>query len=277
MKDRIAVFDNDGTLWSEKPFYFQLFFILDRIKEKAADHPEWQNEEPFKSILSGNVEAALNQGSESLLKLAMAADTDVSVEEFYSIVNDWMSTAKHPKLDRPFNELIFQPMVELLDLLRDHEFKVFIVSGGGIDFMRAWVEEAYGVANDQVVGSSNKTIFEYKDERFDVIRTPSLDFIDDEEGKPLGIMKHIGKRPVFAAGNSDGDLAMLQFTSSNQYSSFMLYIHHTDSVREWAYDRNSSIGRLDKGLDEALKQGWTIVDMQKDWRQIYPFETSSDK
>ncbi len=275
--DRIAVFDNDGTLWSEKPFYFQLFFVIDRINANAAQHPEWRTEEPYRSILAGDIEGAFSQGEEALLKLVMGADADVPVERFYALVNDWMSQAKHPRFNRPFNELIYQPMVELLDYLRDNEFKVFIVSGGGIDFMRPWVKKAYGISTDQVVGSSNKTIFEYRQGRFDVIRTPQLDFIDDKEGKPIGIMRNIGKRPVFAAGNSDGDLAMLQFTSSNHAGSFMLYVHHTDSVREWAYDKNSSVGRLDKGLNEANQKGWTVVDMANDWNVIYPFELESNE
>lgn len=276
IEDRIAVFDNDGTLWSEQPFYFQLFFIIDRINANAAQHPEWRTEEPFRSVLSGDIQKAFSQGEEALLKLVMGADADVPVERFYALVNDWMSQAKHPRFNRPFNELIYQPMVELLDYLRDNEFKVFIVSGGGIDFMRPWVTEAYGISTDQVVGSSNKTVFEYRQGRFDVIRTPQLDFIDDKEGKPIGIIRNIGKRPVFAAGNSDGDLAMLQFTSSNHAGSFMLYVHHTDSIREWAYDRNSSIGRLDKGLNEAKEKGWTVIDMAQDWKVIYPFELQSN-
>lgn len=270
--DRIATFDNDGTLWSEKPFYFQLFFVIDRIKENASKHPEWKTEEPYKSILENNIEGAFAQGEEALLKLVMGADADIPVEEFYKLVNSWMKDARHPRFDKPFKQLIYQPMVELLDYLRANDFKVFIVSGGGIDFMRPWVYQAYGISGDQVVGSGNKTTFEELDGRFEVVRSPQIDFIDDKEGKPIGIMRNIGKRPVFAAGNSDGDLAMLQFTSSNDNGSFMLYVHHTDSVREWAYDRNSSVGRLDKGLDIAQDQSWTVVDMKKDWKVIYPFE-----
>lgn len=270
--DRIATFDNDGTLWSEKPFYFQLFFVIDRIKENASKHPEWKTQEPYKSILEGNVEGAFAQGEEALLKLVMGADADIPVEDFYLLVNDWMKDARHPRFDQPFNQLIYQPMVELMDYLRANNFKVFIVSGGGIDFMRPWVDEAYDISSDQVVGSSNKTAFKQIDGKYEVTRTPVLDFIDDKEGKPMGIMRNIGKRPVFAAGNSDGDLAMLQFTSSNDHGAFMLYVHHTDSIREWAYDRNSSVGRLDKGLDIAQEKNWTVVDMQKDWKVIYPFE-----
>ena len=272
--DRIATFDNDGTLWSEKPFYFQLFFVIDRVKANASSHPEWETEEPYKSILEGNVEGAFAQGEEALLKLVMGADADIPIEQFYVLVNQWMKDARHPKFDKPFNQLIYQPMVELMDYLRANEFKVFIVSGGGIDFMRPWVYEAYGISTDQVVGSSNKTTFAELDGKFEVTRTPVLDFIDDKEGKPIGIMRNIGKRPVFAGGNSDGDLAMLQFTSSNDAGAFMLYVHHTDSVREWAYDRKSSVGRLDKGLDVANEKGWTLVDMKDDWKVIYPFENN---
>lgn len=270
--DRIATFDNDGTLWSEKPFYFQLFFVIDRIKANAEFHPEWNEEEPFRSVLANDIEGVFAQGEEALLELLMGADADVPVEAFYEIVEEWLVDAKHPRFDRPFNELVYQPMIELMDYLRANDFKVFIVSGGGIDFMRPWVTETYGVPVDQVVGSNNKMVFAEREGRFQVVRQPKLEFLDDKGEKPVGIMRNIGKRPVFAAGNSDGDLNMLQFTSSNDKGAFMLYVHHTDAVREWAYDRQSSVGRLDKGLDEAQVNGWTVVDMKKDWKVVYPFE-----
>jgi len=269
---RIATFDNDGTLWSEQPYYFQLFFVIDRIKAVADQHPEWKTEEPYKSILDDDIMGAFAQGESALLKLLMGADADIPVEEFYQIVETWMSDAKHPRFDRAFNELIYQPMLELMDYLRANDFKVFIVSGGEIDFMRPWVTETYGVPVDQVVGSNNKMQFSSEGNQYDVVRMPQLEFLDDKAGKPIGIMRNIGRRPVFAAGNSDGDLAMLQFTSSNTYGSFMLYVHHTDAEREWAYDRKSAIGKLDKGLDEANAKGWTVVDMKEDWKVIYPFE-----
>jgi len=275
--DRIATFDNDGTLWSEKPFYFQLFFVIDRIKANAEAHPEWNEEEPYRSVLANDIEGVFAQGEEALLALLMGADADVPVEEFYDIVEEWLADAKHPRFDRPFNELVYQPMIELMDYLRANDFKVFIVSGGGIDFMRPWVTEVYGVPVDQVVGSNNKMMFSAQNGRFEVLRQPKLEFLDDKDEKPVGIMRNIGKRPVFAAGNSDGDLAMLQFTSSNEKGAFMLYIHHTDAEREWAYDRQSSVGRLDKGLDEASSKGWTVVDMKADWKVVYPFEMNENE
>jgi phosphoserine phosphatase len=272
VSERIAVFDNDGTLWSEKPTYFQLFFALDRIKEMAPEHPEWENEEPFKSVLANDLESISSQGMEGLMKIVMVSHAGMESGEFHNLVSEWIDSAEHPVKKVKYKELVYQPMLELLDYLRDQEFKVYIVSGGGVDFMRAFVTEAYGVPAEQVIGSRIKTEFVIKEGEPGIFRLPELDFIDDKEGKPLNIQKIIGKKPVFAGGNSDGDLAMMQWTSSNNYKNFNLYVHHTDSIREWAYDRESHVGKLDKGLEVAAEKGWTLVDMSKDWKVVYPFE-----
>ncbi len=270
--DRIATFDNDGNLWSEQPAYFQLFFAIDRVKAMAPDHPEWKSEQPFQAILEDDMDELIKQGEHGILKLIMATHAGVTSEEFENIVKNWLATARHPRFDRPYNELVFQPMVELLNYLRANDFKTYIVSGGGIEFMRPWVEEVYGIPRDQVVGSSGKTEFDYNNGNPVIRKLPEIDFINDKGGKPVGIYRFIGRKPVFASGNSDGDLQMMQYAASNKYKSFMLYVHHTDSKREWAYDRDSHIGRLDKGLNEAEKHGWTVIDMKKDWKVIYPFE-----
>jgi phosphoserine phosphatase len=266
--DRIATFDNDGTLWSEKPFYFQLFFAIDRIKTLAPQHPEWKTTEPFKAILENDLQTLKQTDKEGLLKLIMASHTGMTDEEFDAIVLDWINTAKHPRFKRHFKELVYQPMLELLSYLRANGFKTFIVSGGGIDFMRPWASEVYGIPSEQIVGSSIVVTYE----NGKILREPKINFIDDKEGKPVGIHYHIGKRPVAAFGNSDGDLAMLQYTDANTARTLKMYIHHTDAKREWAYDRNTHVGRLDKGLDYAKEHGWSIVDMQNDWKVIYPFE-----
>lgn len=268
--DRIATFDNDGCLWTEQPLYSQLLYTLDRINYLAPTHPEWVNEEPFASVLSGDLNNALAGGEEALLELVMATHAESTTTEFSSSVTAWIDTAVHPLSKRPYTEMVYQPMLELLDYLRANGFKTFIVSGGGIDFMRPWTESIYGIPSEQVVGSSIALEFEMTEEGPQINRLPKIDFIDDKAGKPVGIQKHIGKKPVFAAGNSDGDLQMLQWTDSNNHLSFQLYIHHTDSVREVAYDRESSIGRLDKGLVEAANKGWTVVDMAKDWKAVWP-------
>lgn len=270
--DRIATFDNDGNLWSEQPAYFQLFFAMDRVKEMAPQHPEWKNKQPFKAVLEGDLETLATYGEHGILELVMATHANTTTEEFEEIVLGWLATAKHPRFNRPYYQLVYQPMLELLDYLRKNDFKTFIVSGGGIEFMRPWVEEVYGIPRDQVVGSSIKTEFRIKDGKPVIMRLPEIDFIDDKQGKPLGINKFIGRKPVFASGNSDGDLQMMQWTASGEGLRFMLYLHHTDSIREWAYDRKSNIGRLDKGLDEAQKEDWTIINMKDDWKVIYPFE-----
>ncbi|UXP31926.1 haloacid dehalogenase-like hydrolase [Reichenbachiella agarivorans] len=270
--DRIAVFDNDGTLWSEQPAYFQLFFAIDRIKAMASDHPEWNEQQPFKAVLEGDMKALVASGERGLIELVMTSHAGMTTDEFEQIVTDWIATAKHPRFDKPYNQLVYQPMLELLDYLRANEFKTFIVSGGGIEFMRPWAEAVYGIPKDQIVGSSIKTKFEIKEGVPQITRLPELDFIDDKEGKPVGIWKFIGRRPIFCGGNSDGDLQMMQYTASGKYKSMMLYVHHTDSVREWAYDRQSHIGQFDKGLDEAKANGWNLVNMKDDWNKVYPFD-----
>jgi len=270
--ERIAVFDNDGTLWSEQPMYFQAFFIFDRIKQLAPQHPEWKDKEPFASVLKGDVKAALAGGEHALIEMAMATHAGTTTEAFEKIVTDWITTARHPKTGRLFTEMVYQPMLELLAYLRANGFKTFIVSGGGIEFMRPWAERVYGVLPEQVIGSSIKTKFEMRDGRPVLVRLPELNFVDDKAGKPVGIQMHIGRRPIAAFGNSDGDLQMLQWTTAGAGPRFALYVHHSDAEREWAYDRTSSIGRLDKGLDEAKAKAWTVVDMKNDWKLIYPFE-----
>ena len=270
MPDRIAVFDNDGTLWSEQPMYFQAFFIFDRIKQLAPQHPEWKTKEPFASVLKGDVKSTLAGGEHALLELAMATHAGMTTEEFEKIVRDWITTAKHPKTGRLYTEMVYQPMLELLAYLRANGFKTFIVSGGGIEFMRPWTERVYGIPPEQVIGSSIKTKYEIRDGKPVLVRLPELNFIDDKAGKPVGINQHIGRRPIMAFGNSDGDFQMLEWTTSGPGPRFGLLVHHDDADREWAYDRQSSIGRLDRGLDEAADRGWTVVDMKKDWSNVYP-------
>jgi phosphoserine phosphatase len=272
IKDRIATFDNDGNLWAEQPVYFQLYFAMDRIKAMAADHPEWKTEQPFQAILEDDMSALLAQGEEGLIKMLMTSHTGSTQAEFKQEVINWVNTAKHPTKNVGYDELVYQPMLELLDYLLDNDFKTYIVSGGGVDFMRAFVTEIYGIPEEQILGSRIKTEFDYNDGDPQIKRLPGLDFNNDKEGKPLNIQKIIGKKPVFSSGNSDGDLQMMQYTASNTLKSFMLYVHHTDEAREWAYDRDSHIGRLDKGLDEAEANGWTVIDMKNDWKVIYPFE-----
>jgi hypothetical protein len=270
--ERIAVFDNDGTLWAEQPMYFQLLFALDRVKVLAPQHPEWTDKEPFASLLKGDVKGALAGGEHAILEIIMATHAGNTTEQFEKIVKDWISTAKHPTTKRHYTEMVYQPMLEVLAYLRAKGFKTFIVSGGGIEFMRPWSEKVYDVPPEQVIGSSIKVKFEIHEGTPVLVRLPKIDFIDDKEGKPVAIHQQIGRRPIAAFGNSDGDLQMLQWTTAGQGPRFALYIHHTDIEREWAYDRKSNIGRLDKGLDEAQAKGWTVVDMKQDWKVIYPHE-----
>ena len=268
--ERIATFDNDGCLWAEQPMYFQLFFALDRVKALAPEHPEWKTQEPFASLLKGDVKAALAGGDKAIIDIIMATHAGMTTEEFETIVKDWLATAKHPTTQRHFTEMVYQPMLEVLAYLRANDFKTFIVSGGGIEFMRPWAETVYGIPPEQVVGSSIKTRFEMRDDGPVLVRLAELNFNNDKAGKPIGINSHIGRRPIASFGNSDGDLQMHQWTSAGDGARFSLYVHHTDAEREWAYDRKSHIGKLDKGLDEAKKQGWTVVDMKNDWKVIYP-------
>jgi phosphoserine phosphatase len=262
--ERIATFDNDGTLWSEQPMYFQLFFALDRVKALAPQHPEWKNKEPFASLLKGDVKAALAGGDKAILEIVMATHAGMTTTEFEKDREglDRHGQASQNQASR-YTEMVFQPMLELLDYLRANDFKTFIVSGGGIEFMRPWTEAVYGIPPEQVVGSSIQTQFEMRDGGPVLVRLPKINFIDDKEGKPVGINAHIGRRPIAAFGNSDGDLQMLQWTTAGDGARFALLVHHTDAEREWAYDRKSHIGKLDKALDEANAKGWTVVDMKR--------------
>ena len=268
--ERVAVFDNDGTLWSEKPVYFQLLFAIDRVKAMAPQHPEWKAQQPFKAVLDDDMKTLAASGEKGLLDLVMATHAGMTTVEFERVVSDWLAEARHPRFDRPYTELVYQPMLELLEYLRINGFKTFIVSGGGIEFMRPWVQAVYGIPPEQVVGSTIKVEFEMRDDGPVLVRLPEIDFIDDKAGKPIGIHKFIGRKPVFAAGNSDGDLQMLQWTTGREGPSFGLIVRHTDAEREWAYDRETHVGRLDKALDLAPTSGWIVVDMKDDWRTIYP-------
>lgn len=250
--------------------YFQAFFIFDRIKQLAPQHPEWETQEPFASVLKGDMNAAMAGGEKGLIEMAMATHAGMNTEEFEQIVTEWITTAKHPTTGKRYTEMVYQPILEVLDYLRANGFKTFIVSGGGIEFMRPWAEKVYGIPPEQIVGSSIKTKFEMRDGKPVLVRLPELNFIDDKEGKPVGINQHIGRRPIATFGNSDGDLQMLQWTAAGSGPRFCLYVHHTDAEREWAYDRESHIGQLDKGLDEAAAKGWTVVDMKNDWNTVYP-------
>jgi hypothetical protein len=258
VEERIAVFDNDGTLWTEHPMYFQLAFALDRVKTLAPKHPEWKDKEPFKAVLEGDMKALMAAGERGLVELIMASHAGMTTDEFDDIVKDWLATAKHPRFKKPYTELVFQPMLEVLAYLRSNGFKTYIVSGGGIEFMRPWTEKVYGIPPEQVVGSSIKLKYELRDGKPVLMRLPEVDFIDDKTGKPVG--------------NSDGDLEMLEWTTAGAGSRFGLIVHHTDAEREYAYDRKSPFGRLDKALDEAPKRGWTVTSMKTDWKVIYPFE-----
>jgi len=269
--ERIATFDNDGCLWAEQPMYFQALFVFDRIKTLSGQHPEWKTQEPFASVLKGDMKGALAGGEHALLEMVMATHAGMTTEAFEQIVSDWIATARHPVTKQPYTEMVYQPMLELLDYLRANDFKTFIVSGGGIEFMRPWAEKVYGIPPEQVIGSSIKTRFELFDGKPVLVRLPEINFIDDKAGKPVGIQQHIGRRPIFAAGNSDGDLQMLQWTTTGSGARFALLVHHTDAKREWAYDRTSHIGKLDKALDEAQAKSWTVVDMQQDWKRVFAF------
>ena len=271
---RIATFDNDGTLWCEQPMYVQLAFALDRVKALAPMHPEWKDKQPFKAVLDGDMKTVVESGEHGMLELVMVTHSGMTSEEFETIVTDWLAKARHPRFNRPYTELVYQPMVELMAYLRANGFKTFIVSGGGIEFMRPWSEQAYGVPPEQVVGSSAKTRFQMRRDIPVLFRLPELNFIDDKAGKPVGINEYIGRRPIAAFGNSDGDLQMLQWTTKAAGRRFGLIVHHTDATREYAYDRKSSMGRLDTALDAAPINGWTVVNMKDDWKQIFGFESA---
>lgn len=271
--ERIACFDNDGTLWTEQPIYFQIAFAFDRVKALAPRHPEWRTQEPFKSVLADDRAALAALGEKGFLEIMAATHTGMTTEAFTKAVLDWLATARHPRFNRPYTDLVYQPMLELLALLRANQFKTYIVSGGGIEFMRPWTERVYGIPPEQVVGSSGVTRYELRPDGTPVlVKDPKVMFIDDGPGKAVGINQFIGRRPVFAFGNSDGDQQMLEWTAAGSGARFMGLVHHTDGVREYAYDRPSLVGQLDKAWNEALRRGWTIVDMKNDWKVIYPFE-----
>ncbi len=270
--ERIATFDNDGTLWSEQPMYFQMAFALDRVKTLAPQHPQWKSTQPFKAVLEGDLKALMAAGEKGAVELTMAIHAGMTTDEFEGIVKAWLASARHPRFQRPYTDLVFQPMIELLAYLRANGFKTYIVSGGGTEFMRPWTENVCGIPPEQVVGLSIVEQYQLKDDKPRIMRLPSIDFIDDGPGKPVGIHKFIGRRPVFAAGNSDGDLQMPQWTTLTAGARFGLIVHHTDAEREYAYDRQSAFGRLDKAPDEAPKRGWLTVDVKRDWKVIYPFQ-----
>ena len=269
---RIATFDNDGTLWAEQPVYFQLFYAIDQVKKMAPQHPGWKTEEPFASVLNGDMKKVVASGKPGLMKIIAATHANMTAEEFQSNVGAWLETARHPKTDRPFNKMVYQPMLELLDYLRANGFKTFIVSGGGVDFMRVFAEKTYGIPPNQVIGSSLKAKYSENNGKPAIIKLPEINLVDDKEGKPVGIHQYIGQRPIFAAGNSDGDYQMLEWTTAGKGPHFGIILHHTDAKREWAYDRDSHVGRLNKALDDAGKKGWIVIDMQKDWKVVFPFD-----
>lgn len=269
---RVAVFDNDGTLWAEQPMYVQALFVADRVKTLASQHPEWTTKEPFASLLKGDATGVAASGESGIAELMALTHAGMSTDEFAVIVSDWIATARHPKTGRLYTEMVYQPMLELLAYLRENGFKTFIVSGGGIEFMRPWAERVYGIPPEQVIGSTGGLKFEMRDGVPLIMKTPDLVLNDDKEGKPVGIQRHIGRRPIAAFGNSDGDLQMLEWTCTPPGARLCLLVHHTDAEREWAYDRTSRVGRLDKALDEATARGWTIVDMKQDWKTVFPRE-----
>jgi len=269
-QDRIATFDNDGTLWIEQPMYVQLAFALDRVKQLAPEHPEWKDTQPFKAALEGDMKTLAASGEKGILELVMATHAGMSPAEFQTIVGDWLATAKDERFERGYTHLVYQPMLELLAYLRDNGFTTYIVSGGGIEFVRNFSEPVYGIPPAQVVGSSIKTKYELVDGEPTLIRLPEVNFIDDKDGKPIGINQHIGQRPLAAFGNSDGDFEMLDWTTSGEGPRLGLIVHHTDAEREYAYDRDSTFGRLDKALDAAPDKGWVVVNMKNDWKKIFP-------
>ena len=268
--DRVAVFDNDGTLWSEHPAYVQLIFAIDRVKALAPEHPEWKTKQPFKAVLDGDMKALAASGERGIIELVMATHAGMTTQQFEQIVKDWIAAARHPRLKRPYTDLVYQPMLEMLEYLRANGFKTYIVSGGGIEFMRPWTQEVYGIPSEQVIGSSIKTRFVMEGDQGRLVREPEIDFINDKSGKPVGIHKFIGRKPILAFGNSDGDLQMLQYTATGSGPRLMLLLHHDDAEREYAYDRDSHVGRLDKALGEAGRRKWVVVSMKNDFRTVFP-------
>jgi phosphoglycolate phosphatase-like HAD superfamily hydrolase len=270
--ERIATFDNDGTLWAEHPAYFQLAFALDEIKRMAPDHADWKDKEPYKSVLAGDMEALMGQGKKAIAEIIAVTHSGMTTDEFQTNVTNWIAKAQHPRFKRPYTECVYQPMLELLAYMRANGYKTFIVSGGGIEFMRAFAEKVYGIPPEQVVGTAGETKFEMRGGKPVLVKLPKINLVDDGPGKPVGINRFIGRRPVFAFGNSDGDQQMLEWTWAGGGVRFAGIVHHTDAEREWAYDRQSPIGKLDKAWDEATAKGWVVVDMKKDWKKVFPFE-----
>jgi len=270
--ERIATFDNDGTLWVEYPMYTQVLFAFERVKKLAPQHPEWKTEQPFKALLAGDMKTVGASGMKGLMKIILATHSGMTATEFEKEAGDFLRNTNQPKIKRPYIEAIYQPQLELLQYLRANEFKTFIVSGGGIAFMRPVTEQAYGIPPEQVVGSSVVTKFQVKDGKPELIRMPKINFVDDKAGKPVGIYEHIGRRPILAFGNADADMQMIEYTKGGGGLRLGLFVHHTDAKREYAYDRKSHVGKLDKALDLADKNDWIIVDMKKDWKVIFPFE-----
>jgi phosphoserine phosphatase len=268
--ERIAVFDNDGTLWTEKPLPFELIFALDRVKAVAPSHPDWKTREPFASVLEGDMKGVMASGAKGIVAIVAATHTGMTTDEFAESVREWITTAKDPKTGRLYTQLVYQPMLELLAYLRAHGFKTFIVSGGEVDFMRVWAERVYGIPPEQVVGTSLKTKLEMRDSRQVLVKLAELDLMDDKEGKPVGIHSRIGRRPIAAFGNSDGDLQMLQWTMGGAGARFALFVHHDDAAREFAYDRDDKLQKFSIGWDEAIAKKWTVVSMRDDWKTIYP-------
>jgi phosphoserine phosphatase len=268
--DRIAVFDNDGTLWAEQPVPVQAAFVLDRIRALAPQFPEWRDQQPFKAVLEGDVAGVMAMGMDALVTMVMATHAGMTSDEFSTLVQDWITTARHPRFNRLHTDLVYQPMLELLDLLRGNGFKTFIVSGGGIEFMRSFSETVYGIPPEQVIGSTIVTRYTVVDGQPALLREAELSFNDDKEGKPVAINTHIGRRPIAAFGNSDGDFAMLEWTTAGPGPRFALLVHHDDAAREFAYDREAGLGRLARGLDEAAARGWTVVSMKNDWERVFP-------
>jgi phosphoglycolate phosphatase-like HAD superfamily hydrolase len=267
---RVAVFDNDGTLWAEQPIYFQVAYAMDEVKKMSGSHPEWKDKQPFEAVLDGDHKTLAAAGEHGLLEIMAATHSGMTTDTYNKSVVEWLHNARHPRFDRPYTDLVYQPMLEVLSYLRANGFKTFIVSGGGVEFMRRFADKSYGIPPEQVVGSSGVVKFELSaDGKAELIKEPKVEFIDDGPGKPVGINRFIGRQPIFAFGNSDGDQQMLEYTASGDGARFMGLVHHTDGVREWAYDRDSKIGKLDKALDEATAKGWTVVDMKNDWKQIF--------
>jgi phosphoglycolate phosphatase-like HAD superfamily hydrolase len=272
-EDRIATFDHDGTLWAEQPMYFQIMFAMDRVRALAPKHPDWKTKQPFKAVLDRDIKALAALGETGFLKIMAVTHTGITTDHFSKIVADWIATARHPRFDRLYTELVYQPMLELLSFLRANGFKTFIVSGGGVEFMRVFTERVYGIPPEQVVGSSGVVRFQLRaNDKPVLLKEGKIEFVDDGPGKPVGINRFIGKRPVFAFGNSDGDQQMLEWTAAGSGARFMGLVHHTDAEREWAYDRKSAVGRLDKALDEANAKGWTVANMKTEWKKVFAFE-----